>query len=186
MTTTAKALNLKVPVEDGRELESEVRSYCRAVPVVFGKALGAELFDTQGRAYLDFLSGAGSLNYGHNHPALTKALTDYLASTGITHSLDFHTAAKSEFLETFRSHILAPRGLSYVVQFTGPTGANAVEAALKLARKVTGRQNVVAFTNAFHGVTLGALSMTGNAHHRGAAGTVLCGALRAPYDGYLG
>src|SRR5690606_21124147 len=93
---------------------------------------------------------------------------------------------KGEFLETFSEKILKPRGLNYRVQFTGPTGTNAVEAALKLARKVTGRQNIIAFTNGFHGVTLGALATTGNSHHPSAARVSLNGTRRLPFDGYLG
>lgn len=167
-------------------LESSVRSYCRSVPALFERAEGSHLIDRQGRRYLDFLSGAGSMNYGHNHPVLSEALVDYIRDGGVAHSLDLHTAAKARFLEALESRILAPRGLDYRVQFTGPTGANGVEAAIKLARKVTGREGIVAFTNAFHGVTLGALSLTGNQHHRGAAGVSMPGVLRAPFDGYLG
>lgn len=166
--------------------ESRVRSYSRVFPALFARAEGAFLFDTDGNAYLDGLAGAGSLNYGHNHPALADALVDYIRTSGITHSLDLHTAAKAEFLSRLESQILRPRGLDYVVQFPGPTGANAVEAAFKLARKFTGRSDIVAFTNGFHGVTLGALAATGNAHHRGGAGLPLAGVTRMPYDGYLG
>lgn len=167
-------------------LESSVRSYCRSVPALFERAEGSHLIDRQGRRYLDFLSGAGSMNYGHNHPLLAEALVDYIRDGGVAHSLDLHTTAKARFLEALESRVLAPRRLDYRVQFTGPTGANGVEAAIKLARKVTGREGIVAFTNAFHGVTLGALSLTGNQHHRGAAGVSMPGVLRAPFDGYLG
>lgn len=167
-------------------LESSVRSYCRAFPVVFTTARGSRLHDAGGRSYIDFLAGAGSLNYGHNHPALKEALVDYLSGDFVVHSLDMHTAAKQRFLENFERYILQPRAMHYVMQFTGPTGTNAVEAALKIARKVTGRTNVIAFTNAFHGVTLGALACTGNRHHRGAAGVDPSGVTRMPYDGYLG
>ncbi len=166
--------------------ESNVQSYARAIPCVFERAENATLHDSEGRAYLDFLAGAGSLNYGHNHPVLRDALVAYIQSGGITHSLDFHTKAKADFLNAMRNHIFAPRGLDYVIQFTGPTGANAVEAALKLARKVKKRTNIVTFTNGFHGVTMGALAATGNEHHRGAAGMPLMGATAMPYDGYLG
>ncbi|HSN70739.1 MAG TPA: diaminobutyrate--2-oxoglutarate transaminase [Steroidobacteraceae bacterium] len=166
--------------------ESKVRSYARSFPAVFSKAEGAHVFDAGGRAWLDFLAGAGSLNYGHNHPALRDALLEYIRTNGIAHSLDLHTEAKAAFLEAFDQLILAPRGLDYVMQFTGPTGANAVEAALKLARKATGRTQVITFTNGFHGVTLGALAMTGNQHHRGGAGVPLSGAIRMPFEGYLG
>ncbi|MBI3408902.1 MAG: diaminobutyrate--2-oxoglutarate transaminase [Planctomycetes bacterium] len=166
--------------------ESKVQSYARSFPVVFNRALGTELWDAQGRRYLDFLAGAGSLNYGHNNPVLKRALIDYIESDAITHSLDLHTAAKEKFLEAFQEIILAPRGLDYVVQFTGPTGTNAVEAALKLARKATGRTNVIFFTNGFHGVSSGALAVTGNEYFRRAAGMPLMGGTSMPYDGYMG
>ncbi len=116
--------------------ESEVRSYCRSFPTVFTRAEGSWLYDTSGRAYLDFFAGASVLNYGHNHPQLKQALLDYISADGITHSLDMASQAKAEFLEAFHTHILAPRGMTHRVQFPGPTGTNAVEAALKLARKV--------------------------------------------------
>lgn len=166
--------------------ESAVRSYCRSFPAVFSKAEGATLEADNGRRYLDFLSGAGSLNYGHNPAPLREALLKYISEGGISHSLDMHTQAKAQFLEAFERLILSPRGLDYRLQFTGPTGANAVEAALKLARKVTARRNVIAFTNGFHGVSLGALAATGNGGNRRAAGIDLPGITRMPYDGYLG
>ncbi len=167
-------------------LESEVRSYARTFPALFDKARGTELVDSSGRRYLDFLAGAGSLNYGHNNPVLKSALLDYIADDGITHSLDLHTGAKERFIEAMWDIILKPRHLDYVIQFTGPTGTNAVEAAMKLARKVTGRTNIITFTNGFHGVSLGALAATGNSHNRAAAGIPLQGTTVMPYDGYFG
>jgi diaminobutyrate-2-oxoglutarate transaminase len=167
------------------ELESAVRSYCRSWPVVFDRASGSRLQDENGRSYLDWFAGAGALNYGHNDPVLRAALIDYLLSDRVVHSLDMFTAAKRDFLATFENLILAPRGLGYRVQFPGPAGCNAVEAALKLARKVTGRRDVVCFTGAFHGVSLGALAVTANPHHRGAAGVPLEHARRLPFAGDL-
>lgn len=166
-------------------LESEVRGYCRDWPVVFDRAQGSYLYDEEGRSYLDFFAGAGALNYGHNHPKLKRALIDYLADDRITHSLDMYSVTKREFLQRFRDVILAPRGLDYKVQFPGPTGTNAVEAALKLARKITGRTSIVSFTNAFHGMTLGSLSVTGNSMKRGGAGVPLAHSTPMPYDHYL-
>lgn len=168
------------------EMESEVQCYARSFPVVFDAARGSHLYDESGRAYLDFLAGAGSLNYGHNHPVMKKALVEYIAADGITHGLDMHTRAKAEFMQAFRDLILEPRGLEYTMQFTGPTGTNAVEAALKLARKVKGRSEIMAFTNGFHGVSLGAVAATGNEHHRGGAGVPLGGVGRMPFCGYYG
>ena len=167
-------------------LESEVRSYCRSWPVVFERARGHQLVDTEGTHYVDFFSGAGALNYGHNPPELKQALLDYITSDGVTHGLDTSTTAKAAFLERFEEVVLEPRGLAYKVMFPGPTGTNAVEAALKLARKRTGRNSVVGFTNAFHGMTLGSLSVTGDSMKRQGAGVQLHNATNMPFDGYLG
>ena len=168
------------------EIESEVQSYARSFPRIFNKAQDEHLYDLEGNQYLDFLAGAGTLNYGHNNPVLKKKLLEYIESDGISHGLDLHTKAKGEFLNTFNEKILKPRNMDYMVQFTGPTGANAVEATMKLARTIKKRETIISFTNGYHGVTLGALASTGNEHHRGAAGTVLTGVNTVPYDGYLG
>ncbi|QZT62329.1 diaminobutyrate--2-oxoglutarate transaminase [Mycolicibacterium austroafricanum] len=167
-------------------VESEVRSYCRNWPATMAHAQGSWVTDVSGRRYLDFFAGAGALNYGHNNPVLKQPLLDYLSSDMIVHSLDMATEAKTRFLETFERLILRPRGLDYKVQFPGPTGANTVEAALKLARKVTGRESIISFTNAFHGMTLGALSVTGNSMKRAGAGIPLVHATPMPYDNYFG
>jgi diaminobutyrate-2-oxoglutarate transaminase len=165
------------------ELESEVRSYCRHWPVVFDRAAGSWLYAEDGRAYLDFFTGAGALNYGHNNPAIKQPLMDYLAADRVVHALDMYTAAKREFLSTFDETILKQRDLHYRVQFPGPAGASAVEAALKLARKVTGRTEVLCFTNAFHGMTLGALGVTGSNFARAGAGVPLAYTTRLPFEG---
>ena len=167
------------------ELESEVRSYSRGWPVVFDRAQGSHLYDESGKPYLDFFAGAGALNYGHNNPQLKQALIDYIQRDGVTHALDMFTVAKRDFLQTFRDKVLDPRGFGYKVVFPGPGGANAVEAALKLARKVTGKESVINFTNAFHGMTLGALSVTGNSMKRGGAGIPLVHATPMPFDNYF-
>lgn len=167
-------------------LESEVRGYIRSFPTIFTKAQNAVLTDEGGNQYIDFLAGAGSLNYGHNNPVLKQAIVDYLATDGIIHGLDMATSAKQQFLRTFEERILKPRKMQYKMQFTGPTGTNAVEAAIKLARNVTGRENIISFTNGFHGVTLGSLALTGNRKFRDAAGVSLNNVHRAPYSGYFG
>ena len=166
--------------------ESAVRYYCREMPAVFERACNARIWDENGVEYIDFLSACGSLNYGHNHPFLQSRVMDYLGSDGMINGLDLHTVAKRDFVRTFRETILSPRGLSYRLQFPGPTGTNAVEAALKLARKVTSRRSVVAFSNAFHGMTLGALALTGNRGAREGAGVPLDNVVRLPFQGYLG
>lgn len=164
--------------------ESAARSYCRGMPAVFTRASGSELTDEDGRTYIDFLAGCSSLNYGHNDPDMKAALVEHISGDGIAHGLDLHTDTKGAFLRAFDEHILAPREMDHRVMFTGPTGANAVEAAMKIARKVTGRTNIIAFSNGFHGVTMGALAATGNGYHRGGAGMDTAGVTRMPYDGY--
>lgn len=153
--------------------ESAVRSYSRHFPAVFAKAKGAMMYDEDGNGYIDFFCGAGALNYGHNNDYIRQKVIDYLQSDGILHSLDLFTPAKREFLETLQEKILKPRGLDYRVMCCGPTGTNAVEAALKLARKVTGRTNVWAFMGAFHGMTLGSVAMTTERGARAGAGVPL-------------
>lgn len=153
--------------------ESEVRSYCRHFPTVFTKAKGASFFDEDGRQYIDFFCGAGAVNYGHNNPYIQKKLIEYLESDGIMHALDMYTVPKREFIETFEEKVLKARGLNYKIQFPGPTGTNANEAALKLARKVKGRNNVFALMGAFHGMTLGSLSLTTDKASRKGAGVPL-------------
>lgn len=166
-------------------LESEVRTYCRSWDTVFDRAAGSTLYSEDGKDYLDFFSGAGALNYGHNNPDLLRPLVEYLLSGAIVHSLDMKTTAKRRFLETFSELILKPRRLDYKVMFPGPTGTNSVEAALKLARKVTGRTHVLGFTNAFHGMTLGSLAVTGNSMKRQGAGVPLTNTSSIPYDGFF-
>jgi diaminobutyrate-2-oxoglutarate transaminase len=166
--------------------ESEARSYCRSFDTVFTSASGSEMTDTNGKTYIDFLAGCSSLNYGHNDPDMKAALIEHISRDGIAHGLDMYTDAKAAFLTAFEEKILKPRNMDHKVMMTGPTGTNAVEAALKLARKVTGRTNVIAFTNGFHGMTMGALAATGNSGKRAGGGMPLQGVTRMPYEGSLG
>ena len=168
------------------KVESEVRYYCRDTPNLFVSARGARIYDVDGAEFIDFLAGCGSLNYGHNHPTIKAALLDYILQDGIGNALDFHTEAKLGFIEAFCEIVLAPRALDYRLQFTGPTGTNCVEAALKLARKVTGRATIAAFTNAFHGMTMGALAATGSRTAREGIEGMLAHVVRLPFEGYLG
>lgn len=166
--------------------ESEARGYSRSFDTVFKAARGSTMIDADGREYIDFLAGCASLNYGHNDPDMKKALIDHLEQDGLAQGLDLFTTSKRAFMRSFERLVLEPRGLDYKVQFTGPTGTNAVEAAMKLARKVTKRTNIIAFTNGYHGVTAGALAATGNRKNRVGPEIVLTGVSRAAYDGYLG
>lgn len=167
-------------------LESNVRSYIRSFPTLFTQAEGCWVTDEHNQRFLDFFAGAGSLNYGHNHPVLKAQLIEYLHGNGITHSLDMATQAKRQFILAFEQYILKPRGMNYKLQFTGPTGTNAVEAALKIARLATGRTEIICFTNAFHGVTAGSVATTGNSKFRNATGVTLSNSTFMPYCGYFG
>ncbi|MFJ4867412.1 diaminobutyrate--2-oxoglutarate transaminase [Streptomyces sp. NPDC088757] len=169
------------------DLESAVRSYSRSFPCVFDTAKGDHLYAADGTRYLDFLSGAGSLNYGHNPEPVREVLLHHIERDGLLHGLDFATTAKADFLMAFQDIILEPRGLSYRVQFTSPSGTNAVEAALKLARLATGRTNVIAFGGGFHGVSTGSLAATGSSYYRAGLEGTLPTTTHIPYpDSPLG
>ena len=161
--------------------ESNVRGYARTYPTVFKSASNARQTDEAGKSYIDFFGGAGVLNFGHNNPKMKEAIIEFIQSDGIPHSLDMMTTTKRDFIKSFTETIMEPRGWDYRMQFTGPTGTNAVEASLKLARRVTGRRRVIAFTNGFHGMTLGALACTANAYFRNAAGVPLNYVERLPF-----
>ncbi len=169
----------------GHFLDSEVRSYSRSFPTVFSTASGSRLRAVDGRSWLDFFCGAGALNYGHNEPSLKRALIAFIESDGVMHGLDTATCARNAFLDRFHTAILRPRGMNYRVQFTGPTGANAIEAALKLARKATGRKNVFAFCRAYHGLSQGALAVTANAYYRAYSPGLQANTVFLPYECYL-
>ncbi len=168
------------------KVESRVRGYVRSFPVIFKSAKGSVMVDEMDREYIDFFAGAGTLNYGHNNEAISRAMIDYLKSDGVLHGLDMATIAKQRFMQKFCDTILGPRNLEYKIQFTGPTGTNAVETAIKLARMVKKRSNIVAFTNGYHGLTMGALAVTGNNFYRDEAYISRSNVSFLPYDGYLG
>ena len=166
------------------EFESDVRGYVRLFPRVFERALGSELWDRDGNRFIDFFCGAGTLNYGHNNPNAKQALVEYIQSDGIQHGLDTATVAKISFIEKFQDLILKPRGLDFKLQFTGPTGTNAVEAAIKLARLSTQRSHIVAFTHAYHGHSLGALALTGNSFYHSEYFASRNNVTHFPFDNY--
>lgn len=182
MTTPIEgATNMKV-FED---YESEVRSYSRGWPTVFTRSKGYKMWDADGKEYIDFFAGAGTLNYGHNNDIMQDKMIEYIQNDGVVHSLDMATTPRGEFLKQFNEKILAPRNLDYKIMFPGPTGTNSVEAALKIARKVTGRDKIISFTNAFHGMTLGSLAVTGNESKRKGAGISLGDAVFMPFDNFV-
>jgi diaminobutyrate-2-oxoglutarate transaminase len=143
--------------------ESAARTYARALPIVPVRARGLTIEGADGRRYLDCLSGAGTLALGHNHPVVLEAIRKVLDSGAPLHVLDLATPVKDAFTtELFRT---LPPGLAdrARVQFCGPAGTDAVEAALKLVRTATGRTGILAFTGAYHGMTAGALEVSGGA-----------------------
>jgi len=164
--------------------ESNVRGYIRSFPTIFTRAQGATVEDHQGKTYIDFFGGAGSLNYGHSNPRVKRALLDFIERDGVLNALDTATDAKYDFIQRFERIILRPRRLDYKIQFVGPTGTNAVETALKLARKVKQRSGIIAFTNAYHGHTLGALAVTGNEFYHDDYYGVPQNVSKMPFDGY--
>jgi diaminobutyrate-2-oxoglutarate transaminase len=161
--------------------ESNVRSYCRSFPAIFHRAKGSTVYAESGQEYIDFFAGAGALNYGHNHDYIKQKVMSYLDADGITHSLDMYTSAKERFLTKFSEVVLNSTKLDYRIQFCGPTGTNAVEAALKLARKVKKRPGIFSFMGAYHGMTLGSLSISGNVGIKAGAIGALSNVTFMPY-----
>ncbi|WP_294032953.1 diaminobutyrate--2-oxoglutarate transaminase [uncultured Moraxella sp.] len=159
------------------EMESNVRSYPRKLPLAIAKAQGCWITDVEGNEYLDCLAGAGTLALGHNHPATINAIKDVLESGLPLHTLDITTPIKDAFTEKLLSFF--PQ--DFVLQFCGPTGADGTEAAIKLAKTYTGRDNVIAFSGGYHGMTHGSLAMTGNLSAKEKVGNLMAGVQFMPY-----
>ncbi|MDH2924509.1 diaminobutyrate aminotransferase [Nicoletella semolina] len=160
------------------EMESNVRSYPRKLPLAIAKAQGCWVTDVEGNEYLDFLAGAGTLALGHNHPAVVEAIQDVLTSGLPLHTLDLTTPLKDAFTAELLSFF--PKD-EYCLQFCGPTGADGTEAAVKLAKTYTGRGNVISFSGGYHGMTHGSLSMTGNLSAKNAVQNLMAGVQFMPY-----
>ena len=162
------------------DFESNVRSYCRSFPTVFTTAKGSIMNDEDGKEYVDFFAGSGALNFGHNPDFIVNPMIDYLRSGGMLHAMDMYTPVKRDFLEFLKNKILVPRGLDYKIQFCGPTGTNAMECAVKLARITKKRQNIFALMGGFHGMTTGALALTSDRCSRDGAGQSLINVTHIP------
>ena len=162
------------------EMESNVRSYPRKLPLAIAKAQGCWVTDVEGNEYLDCLAGAGTLALGHNHPAIIKSIQDTLASGLPLHTLDITTPLKDAFSEALLAHFLGGKD-EYRLQFCGPTGADATEAAGKLAKTFTGRGNVISFSGGYHGMTQGSLALTGNLGAKNAVPNLMPGVQFLPY-----
>ncbi|MDH6114029.1 diaminobutyrate-2-oxoglutarate transaminase [Kitasatospora sp. MAP12-15] len=145
-----------------RVRESAARTYARSFPIVPVRAHGMTVEGADGRRYLDCLSGAGTLALGHNHPVVLEAIRRTLDSGAPLHLLDLATAEKDDFTTALLESLPAAFADRARVHFCGPAGTDAVEAALKLMQTATGRRGALAFTGAFHGMTAGALAVSGN------------------------
>lgn len=147
---------------DQEQHESEVRSYPRRLPIAIKQAYGALVEDTRGQLFLDCLAGAGTLALGYNHPEINQALKEQLDSGLPYQTLDIPTEAKTNFIKSVKNFLPQELADNSVLQFCGPSGADAVEAAIKLAKQTTGRNTMFAFRGAYHGMTNGTMGMMGN------------------------
>ncbi|KIP72446.1 aminotransferase class III [Vibrio alginolyticus] len=147
---------------DQAEHESEVRSYPRRLPIAIKQAFGCLVEDTRGQIFLDCLAGAGTLALGYNHPEINQALKEQLDSGLPYQTLDIATSVKTTFIQSVKSFLPQELSENSVIQFCGPSGADAVEAAIKLAKQTTGRNTMFAFRGAYHGMTNGTMGMMGN------------------------
>ncbi|WNW10406.1 diaminobutyrate--2-oxoglutarate transaminase [Pseudomonas sp. DTU_2021_1001937_2_SI_NGA_ILE_001] len=168
-------------LERQRQQESNARSYPRRIPLVLERAQGIYVQDSRGQVFVDCLAGAGTLALGHNHPVVVEAITQVLASGLPMHTLDLMTPVKDAFVQEIFGCLPADFARNARIQFCGPSGADAVEAALKLTRTATGRHSVLAFEGAYHGMTLGTLAISGNLSPKNALGGLMAGVQRLPY-----
>lgn len=161
--------------------ESSARTYARSLQMVPVEASGMTVRGADGRTYLDCLSGAGTLALGHNHPVVVDAVRNVIDSGAPWHSLDIATPQKDEFTDELFQTL--PRSLQEKgrIQFCGPAGTDAVEAALKLTRTATGRQPVLSFTGAYHGMTAGALAISGGVSAKTPMAGVAAEGVRLPF-----
>lgn len=144
------------------ERESNARTYARTFNRVMQRGLLAKVWDIEGREYIDCLACAGALPLGHNHPFVVKEIEAFIRSGHIQQGLDIPTVAKHAFMQQLFKVLPSTFAQHARIQFCGPTGSDAVEAAIKLFKTATGRRSVIAFQGAYHGMTLGALSLMGN------------------------
>lgn len=161
--------------------ESNARSYPRRFPLALKSASGCRVTDVEGRTYLDCLAGAGTLALGHNHPEVIASLQDVLASGLPLHTLDLVTPVKDRFVSDIFDTLPAGLREEAKIQFCSPSGTDAVEAAIKLAKTATGRTDVIAFRGAYHGMSQGSLSLMGSLGPKAAIGQLVPGTHFFPY-----
>lgn len=149
-------------LERQAQRESNARTYPRRIPIAIQEAKGIYVKDADGNRYLDCLSGAGTLALGHNHPIVIEAIQEMMSANHPLHTLDLTTPIKDRFVEELFASLPTHFANHARIQFCGPTGADAVEAAVKLVKTATGRRSMLSFQGGYHGMTHGALSLTGN------------------------
>jgi diaminobutyrate-2-oxoglutarate transaminase len=161
--------------------ESNARSYNRRFPISVEKASGALVYDAEGNEYLDALAGAGTLNLGHNHPKLVEEAQKFLASGAPQQLLDLSNPAKDRFMTALLNVMPEQLKDKVRIQFTSPAGTDVVEAALKMAKRVTGRGNILCFSGAYHGHTQGSLALMGNLSSKEGIQNLMPGVHHLPY-----
>jgi diaminobutyrate-2-oxoglutarate transaminase len=161
--------------------ESNARTYPRRIPLVLQSAQGVHVTDTDGRVYIDCLGGAGALALGHNHPVAVEAVQRALAANVPWQTLDLMTPLKDRFVQDLLDSLPASFADQARIQFCGPSGADAVEAALKLVKTATGRRGILYFHGAYHGMTHGALSLTGEVAPKEAISGLMADAHPLPF-----
>ena len=182
----AKIITSKIPgskseelLKKQEELESNNRSYPRGIPIAFDMAKGASVTDVDGNMYVDFFSGCGVLNFGHNNADILAELKNHDGT--IMQTVDFPTKAKIDFMEKLLSILPKEMIGKYKINFGGPTGSDAVESAIKLARINTGRHSIISFQGSYHGMTTGALSVTSRLSNRECVPPLIPGVHFMPY-----
>ncbi|SHF89455.1 aspartate aminotransferase family protein [Streptoalloteichus hindustanus] len=159
--------------------ESNARTYPRNLPIAIAEGTGSFVRDVDGNVFIDFLTGAGVLSLGHNHPELVEVVARQ--ASVLVHGLDFPTPVKDAFIDAQLSMLPPTLRDEMKIHFCGPTGANGVEAALKLAKVVTGRSEVISFQGGFHGSTHAAMSVTGLVSPKAPVGNRMPGVHFFPY-----
>ena len=163
------------------DFESSARSYPRKFPVALTKAKGSWVEDADGKRYLDFLCGAGTLALGHNDDEVNNAMIDLISSGAPLHTLDLTTPVKDRFVETIFSTLPEKLRSNAKIQFCSPSGTDATDAAIKLCKTATGRGTVMAFSGGYHGMGHGALALTGNHNAKNRVQNLMPGVQFMPY-----
>ncbi|MDA4131254.1 MAG: aspartate aminotransferase family protein [Thaumarchaeota archaeon] len=159
-------------------LETRAVIYPKAFPFAIDSANGATIKDVDGNLYIDWFSGICVLNLGHHNPAVTEAVQGQIEK--VWHTMEIPTASRIDFLE--KIHGVLPgslRGRAKVL-FT-VTGGDACEAAISLARHVTRKRTIIAFSGSYHGVHQGIVGATSSRHYLEFSGTVRSGFYHLPY-----